>query len=140
MRPSARNTRFGAVPERAHGFLDAFDLDPVIAGDFAPGRPPQSEQPHAGAVGGARRIGGDRGGIGVRCVDQQIDLLVAEIAGEPGGAAEASGSHRRGLRQRLGRAARERHRHREFLAPGQPLRESPRLGGAAKNEDAHGAR
>ena len=76
----------------------------------------------------------------MRGIDQRIDPLVAEIAGEAFGAAEASGSDGRGLRQGLGRAARERYRHAEVRARAKRLSQSPRLGGAAKNEDAHGAR
>jgi hypothetical protein len=75
----------------------------------------------------------------MRGVDQGIDLLVAKIAGEPVGTAEAAHPDRHGLSCRLRRAAGQRHRHGKILAGGQRAGESPRLGRAAKDEDIHGA-
>ena len=128
------------LPERRNRRFDIFHLDPIVARDLPPGRTPESDELHAGARGRARRIGGDRRGVRVRGVDQDIDFFLAEIAGEPLGAAEAAASHRGGLRQRLGGAAGERHRHGEVRARAKRLSQSARLDGAAKNEDFHGTR
>ena len=76
----------------------------------------------------------------MRGIDQYIDPLVGEIAGEPFSASEASASDRRCLRQGLRSPARERHRHGELAPLGKCLGKSTRLGGAAKNEDAHESR
>ena len=128
------------LSERSHGVNNAIDLDPIIASDFRPRPSPESDQLDAGLPGGFGGIDGDRGGVRMRGVDQDIYPLVADIAGETFGAAETSASDRCPLRQGLGRTASERDCHGEFRAWTESLGKSPRLGGAAENEDAHGTR
>ena len=76
----------------------------------------------------------------MRRIDENVDLLFAEIIREALRAPEAADPHRNGLPHRRGRAAREREHHRQVGAPGEPLRQLARFRGAAQNEDAHVAR
>ena len=76
----------------------------------------------------------------MRGIDQHLDTLVAKVASEPLGAAEAANSNRHRMRRRLRCAAGQRQGHRDGEPIGQGGGKRPRLGGAAKNEDAHGPR
>ena len=72
-------------------------------------------------------------------VDQRVDALLQEIIREPLRAAEAAAPHRYWQRRGSGRPARERERYAKIAAAGEALSETPRLRGAAENEDTHGA-
>ena len=74
-------------------------------------------------------------------VDQHLDTLVAKVAGEALGAAEPAAS-RTGTGCGAGAAVRPASDRvtAKASAVGQGGGKRPRLGGAAKNEDAHGPR
>lgn len=115
------------------GTGDRLHLDPIIACDLLPGRAPQSDELDPGRARGLCCIGGNRGRIRMRGIDQNIDPLIAEIAGEALGAAETSAPHRHRLRRWLRGATRERQGHGELFALGQGAGKDPRLGRATKD-------
>ena len=130
----------GRLPERRDGIRDTAHLDPVIAGALGPGGAPQRQQLDASGLSRRGGIGRDHRRIRMRGVDQNIDPLVAEIAGEAIGAAEPAQPDRHGLRRGLRGAAGQRQRHGACVALGQGGGKLPRFAGAAKDEDIHGPR
>jgi hypothetical protein len=115
--------------------VDVVDLDPSVARNCAPGRPPQSHKCHEGF---ARRRDGilrDNMCVRMRGVDQRVDALRGEIGGQPLGAAKAADADRYRVRNRRSRAAGERQRHVKAGAASKPCRQLPRFRRAAEDED-----
>ena len=97
-RGAERRNRLGDAPYRM----------PAVAFDRQPGGPSECEGGNAAATGGVNGVGGNAGGEGVGCVDQQIDGLILQVTGETLGAAEAAGANRNRLRSRIGGSACQR--------------------------------
>jgi hypothetical protein len=114
------------------------DLDPAVAGNRTPGRPPQRQQRQAGGLDGARGVGGNGGRVRMGCVNERIDAFSREIVRKAVGAPEATDTHRHRLRRRRGGAAGKRQRHREIGAAGKAFGKASGFRRAAENEDAHG--
>ena len=74
----------------------------------------------------------------MRGVDQHADPLAQEIGGKPGSAAKTADTHRDRLARGRSGPAGERQRNVQIEAARQPLRQHPRLGGAAENENFSG--
>lgn len=125
------------VSERAHRFPQVCDLDPAVAGLLLPWRPSQRQdapvRPRNG-LGGIRR--NDRR-IGMRRVDQEIDVFIGKASREPGRTAEAAGPRPDWHAWWRGGTARERHDHVDVAALRETLAQVPRFLRAAENKDAH---
>jgi hypothetical protein len=126
--------------ERRDGTYRVADLDPAITCNRGPGWATQRDQRHLREHCGTSRIGGDRGRIGMRRVNENVDARGGEMVREPLRAAESAEAHRHGLPRRCRGAAGERQRDRKIGTVGEALGKLPRLRGAAQYEDAcHGA-
>ncbi len=111
-------------------------LDPAIAGNGGPRRPPQRHERHAGAACGGRGVVRNDVRIRMGGVDQGVDSLRNEIVGEARCAAKTADADWHGVRNRRRGAAGERQRHVEIAAPGEAFAKEARFRGAAENEDA----
>ena len=125
----------GRLSEGAHRFGNVARFDPPIAGNGKPWRPPQHHQRHVGLVRSSDGIARDDAGVRVSGVNECIDPLAHEIIRKTRGAAKAAAANRNRLAHRRGGAAGERHGDFKVGAARQPLRQYPRLRGAAKNKD-----
>ncbi len=111
---------------------------PAVAGDQLPRRTPQGKRLHARKPRGLAGILRNFCRIGMCRVDQQVDGIIAKVARQPFGPAEAATTNRHGLRGGLGGAARERQGNVKIAARSEPSGQEPRFGGAAENENAVG--
>ena len=124
------------LPQRANRLARVAHLDPAVAGDRGPRRTPQRHAGHIGFACGGDGIRRNDVGVRMRGVDQRVDALADQIVREACGAAKTAAADRHRLARGRGGAAGERQRDLEVGAACQPLREHPRLRGAAENEDA----
>ena len=115
--------------------LGVMHIGPLIAGDGAPRRPAQGKKGRVGLRGGTLRMSRHRRGIGMRGIDQRVDLIVAQVLYEACRSAETARSHRHGLRQWRGSATGERQSNRPIVTNRELLAEQSRLRRAAQNED-----
>ena len=128
------------VAECLDGTRRIANLDPVVARDGRPARTAQSKQYNSRSGRGGSCVRGNRGRIRMRCINENIDLLVEEIICQALGAAKTADPHRNRLQRWSARAARERERDRQIGPLGQASGKLPRLRGAAENENSHVAR
>ena len=138
--PKRKEDAAGRLAKRVHRGQRAIDLDPTVARDRQPGRPPQCEEANARRLRGARAIGRDHGGIGMRRIDERVDPFCQHISREPLGAAEAADPHRYGKGRWRRRAPGKRQCHRKVATAAQALRQLPRFPRTAENESTHDAR
>ena len=108
---------------------------PSVARNLAPGRATQGKQRRVGLGGCADRMGGDRRRVGMSCIDQGVDAVLAQVARETIDSAEATPSHRYRLNQGYRRAAGERQGHRDVVSVREPQSKLTRLCCAAENQD-----
>lgn len=127
------------VSEGPHRTGRVGHIDPTIAFSTNPGRPPQRQQSYPRLPGCVCCVCRDNGGIGMRCIDQRIDVLRHEVLRKPLRTPEAAGPHRHGLRRRRCGAARKREGDSQVRPPAEPGREQPCFRCAAEYEDSpHG--
>ena len=122
--------------QRRNGFGHRGDARPAVALRLVPAEPLQPDERDAGCRARGAGIGGNLPREGMGRVDHEIDGLIAQIGGEPFGAAEAAGAHRHRLRRGIERAAGERQREGKVGPAGEAGRKVARLAGAAQYEDA----
>jgi len=124
------------LAERVHCPRDIGNFDPTVAGQRRPWGAPEREQGHASGCRGGGGVRGDDCGVGVRRVDESVDVLVGEVTCKAFDSAEAADPHRYGLRGRRRGAPGERDGYGKIGASGETLRQAPRFRSAAENEDA----
>ena len=121
--------------ERTHGFAGVEYIGPSISGNGTPGRPAQRNQRRIRLQCGVCRMSRHRRRVGMSCVDQGVNPLVAQVLCEAGSPAEPAAPYGHGLRQRRDRAAGQRQGHGNIGAQRKPLCELPRLRRTAQNQD-----
>lgn len=127
-------TRGGA--QGADGIPRIGHLGPAIARKRRPRWSPEGHVRNAGHRGRLHSILRYGCRVRMRRIDEYIDLLGAEISGEPLGAAEPTNADRGGHRHgRIGTAG-ERNRKLESL-PGEPFAQQACFRRATENEDVH---
>lgn len=72
----------GRLTKRGEGGCIVDDLNPVVTCDRTPGRTREGDQPDTGRFACKNRVLRNPGGEGMRGVDEQVDLLVDEVAGK----------------------------------------------------------
>ena len=125
--------------ERANCIQRISGFDPAVPGNGNPGGTAQRQQRNPGLSGGGCGVGGHDGRVGVGRIDQDIDVVIGEVAGETVGAAEAAAPHRDRLACRRGGTAGQRQRDGKVRPAGQAAGQFARFRGAAENENAHAA-
>lgn len=83
--------------EGGHGSRDVRNMRPQIAIACDPCRAGQRQQRRARKPGCAHRIGADRGGERMGCIDQMGDMMCAQILCQPVRAAKPAHAHRHRL-------------------------------------------
>lgn len=124
------------LAERGNGLGNRRNMRPAITGLFAPERAAQRDGRNAGQSGGLGGIGGNSRRIGMRCIDEQAELAVAQEAGEPFGAAETANPDRNRLFRRFFGSSGERQQDVENGALPQSLSQQARLACAAQYQNA----
>jgi hypothetical protein len=109
-------------------------IDPDIAVHGGPRRPAKSEDRRVGLRCGLRSIRGNRFGIRMRGIDQEIDALSAKIFREPVSTPEAASAYRDRLSGGRRGAACKRHRGDE-LTVGERESKLASLRGPPQNQD-----
>lgn len=126
-------------PQRNDGIAYRWNPQPAIAFLVLPA---WSADGHDRNIRSSRRRGRIRRnarGIGMRRVDKDADVFVAEKSGEAVGAAEAADARRHGLHRRIARAPCERQYRHDVGAVGKQPGKFTGFCRPAKNEDAcHG--
>ena len=98
----------GALAQRMGCRLRVGHIDPGIAVQGVPGRPAKHKNGRVGPRRGLHGICGNRFGIRVRGIDQEVDPLGAKILRKAVSPSETSPAHRDGLRSGRSRAAGKR--------------------------------
>lgn len=127
--------------ERRNGAGHIIDANPAIARHNAPCRSPQGNQRNPGRMGSFCGVFRNHRGIGMRGIDQGVDMFGGEISGQSFRAAKTADPHRNRLsRRRFGAAGERQHRF-DVGAIRQQSRELPRFRRAAEYENVlHAAR
>jgi hypothetical protein len=110
-------------------------IDPVIAFNRNPRRTRQHQQRRSGALCRGRRMRGHVGGVRMCGIDQGVNAMITQVAGESIDAAKAARTQRQRLRGRRAGATGERHRRIDVRPRGDLPGEFTRFGGPAQNED-----
>jgi len=111
---------------------------PAVVGATLPFGTHQGRQRHSGLAAGRDGMGGHLVGVGMRGIDDGLDLVVAQEAGEALDAAKAAAAGRNRLWPRLGRAAGERQDRREPRVARDLAGQCRGLDGAAEDQDSQG--
>jgi hypothetical protein len=127
--------------QSTHGITRVGYLGPSISGYGVPGRPAQRNQRRIGLPCRAHRISRHGRRVGMGRIDQGVYACVAQVSCEAGDPTKTAAPYGHGLCQRRDRAAGQRQGHGHVGACCKKLRQLPRLGRAAKNQDmSHVAR
>lgn len=113
-------------------------LAPQVPRFRPPGRTLQEQQRQVARPCSERSIGRYALGIGMGCIDDGIDPLVAKPCGKTVGSAKSAYTREGAGQQRRAGAARQRVDRLTSLIARQRFGQLAPLGRAAKNEDAHG--
>ena len=111
--------------------------DPAVVVAWAPRWAAQREQPHARVFAGLDGVRLHADGKGMRCIDDEADAIVGEVAGEPVSPAEAPAPDRDRKRDGLLGDAGERQCGVEARIVGKGAGQICGLAAAAKNEKFH---
>lgn len=122
--------------ERGNRLGNAVHRTPAIALNRKPSWPTECESGNATAAGGVDGVGGNARRERMGRVDQQIDPLILQIAGEPLSAPEATGANGNRLRSRIGGSARQRQYDFEIGADRQRCRQPAGFRRAAQDQNA----
>ncbi len=122
-------------------FLDASNVQPMVALPRHPGRTRQSDQRYACHASGPYGIGRNARRIRVRRIHQQIETFLGNIARQTLSAAKAPDAHRDGLLDRVLRAARHGQQNSVAGVFGELSSQNAGIRRAAENEDGacHGS-
>lgn len=122
-------------------FLDASNVQPMLALPGNPSRARQSDHGHACYISSPYGIGGNARRIRVRRIDQQIEPFLGNIARKALCAAKAADAHRDGLLDRVLRAARHGQQNSVAGVVGKLSSQNAGIRRAAENEDGacHGS-
>ena len=123
--------------ERANCIQRISGFDPAVPGNGNPAGTAQRQQRNPGLSGGGCGVGGHNGRVGVRGIDQDIDVVIDEVTGETFGPPKPTRPHRNRLPQRRDRTAGERQRDGKVRPAGQAAGQFARLRGAAENENGN---
>ena len=124
------------APRRRDGSITIGDVEPTIAGNRPPRRPPEREQGDRGGSSGRGRVRRDGHRERMRGVDQRVDVLRAQIGRKPRRPAEATDADRDCLRGGPGGPPGERNRDGKIGAARQAFAELAGFAGATENEEA----
>jgi hypothetical protein len=132
--PDRQKDPSGVLPQRTNCILRIGYFDPDIAVHGVPGRPAKCEDWRVRLRGGLCGIRGNRFGIRVRGIDQEIDVLGAKILREPVSTPEAASAYRDGLSGWRHRSASKRNRGNELTAAERESKLAS-LGGPSQNQN-----
>jgi hypothetical protein len=137
--PDRQKDSPGARAQRTNCVLCIGDIDPDIAVHSGPGQPAHSKNRSVGLRSGPHGISGDRFGVRVCGIDQEVDVAGAKIFCESVGTPKTASAHRNGLRGGSRRPAGKRNRRGEVTA-GEREPELASLRGPSQNQNvwAHG--
>jgi hypothetical protein len=127
----------GRGSQGARCLLGVMHIGPSIAGDGAPGRPTQGKEGRAGLRGGTLRMSRHRRGIGMRGINQGVDLIVVQVLYEARCSAETARSYRHGLRQWRGGPTGQRQSNCPVVTDRELLAEQSCLRRPTQNEDVY---
>ncbi len=133
--PNGEKDPAGSPSKRPNRILRVNHINPLIALNRQP-RWPSYRKNRRVRMGSSRDgVCGNRLGIGMCCIDQNVDLLGAQILGQPCGTPKTATTRRRGLRSRFCSPAcqRDSHLHGTCLEGKRDLASFSR---SAKNQDA----
>jgi len=123
------------VTDSDHRRAGITHLDPVIALYGGPGRPAQRHERHSDLTRGRCGIGRNDAGIGMRRINQCVDVLLEEVIGKTASTAEPADANRYGLRHGRSRPSGERQRDVETAAFGEAFAEQAPFRCATEDED-----
>jgi hypothetical protein len=132
--PDRKKNPSGTLAQRTNCILPIGYIDPDIALHCGPRRPAKSEDWRIGLRSGLRGIRGNRFGIRMRGINQEVDALLAKILRESVNAPEAASSHRDGLSGGRRRASGKRNRGDE-LTVGERESKLASLRGPSQNQN-----
>jgi hypothetical protein len=132
--PDCQKDASGALAQLTNCILRVGYIDPDIAFQGGPRRPAKSKDWRIGLRSGLRSIRGNRFGIRMRGIDQEIDALGAKIFRESVSTPEAASAYRDGLRSGRRRSAGKRNRGDE-LTVGERESKLASLRGPSQNQD-----
>ncbi len=131
----------GRFTQSANGRLCINDIYPAIALDRTPRRSANRKQGCTGSCGCLRRVCRDRGRVGMRGIDQEMNRRSEEILRQSIDASEPPAPRRYGLIQWCSRAPRERHSHGNIISASEDRGELAPLRRTTQNQNvpSHGA-
>jgi hypothetical protein len=132
--PDRKKNPSGMLAQRTNCILRIGYIDPDIALQRGPRRPAKSEDWRMGLRSGLRGIRGNRFGIRMRSINQEVDALLAKILRESIHAPEAASPHGDGLSGGRRRSARKRNRGDE-LTVGERESKLASLRGPSQNQN-----
>jgi hypothetical protein len=132
--PDRQKNPSGALAQRTNCILCIGYIDPDIALHGGPRRPAKSEDWRIGLRRGLRRIRGNRFGIRMRGIDQEIDALGAKIIRKSASTSEAASTYRDGLSCRRRCSPRKRNGSDE-LTVGERESKLASLRGSSENQN-----
>jgi hypothetical protein len=132
--PDCQKNSSGALTQRTNCILGIGYIDPDITLHAGPRRPAKSEDGRPGQRCGLRGIRGNRFGVRMRGIDQEIDPLDAKVLRETIRTPEAASAHRDGLSGGHRRAARKRN-GRDELTVGERESKLASLRGPSENQN-----
>ena len=131
--PNCQKDVSGALAQRTNCILRIGYIDPDITVHGGPRRPAKGEDWRVSLRSGLHGIRGNRFGIRMRCIDQEIDALSAKISCESVSTPEAASAYRDGLRSGRRRSAGKRNRGDE-LTVGERESKLASLRGPSQNQ------
>lgn len=114
---------------------DVRHVDPMVTCSRSPRQPTQRQHGSARLLCRVCRIGGDRGGIWMGCIDQRVDPLGSEVMGKSLRTAEAADPYRDRLRRGRCGTPRKRQGHIKIGPTGEFGCEAPCFRSAAEYQD-----
>jgi hypothetical protein len=132
--PNCQKDVSGALAQRTNCILRIGYIDPDITVHGGPRRPAKGEDWRVSLRSGLHGIRGNRFGIRMRCIDQEIDALSAKISCKSVSTPEAASAYRDGLSGGRRGAAGKRNRGDELTA-GERESKLASLRGTSQNQD-----
>ena len=123
------------VSKRPHCRHDVWHFDPMVTGSRNPRQPTQRQHGGARLLCRVCRIGGNRGGIRMGCIDQRVYALGSEVMRKSLRTAEAADPYRDRLRRGRCGTARKRKGHVKVGPTGKLGCEAPCFRSAAEYQD-----
>lgn len=123
------------VAQRLHRIHGCINHCPTVARDALPCGAAQSEKWNVSLTRRLSNIGRDACGVGVSGVDDQTDIVLANVSGQTLRTAKTAGAHWHALFHRIYGATSQRKRDGKSIMLREFTGKLPRFGGTTKNEN-----